>query len=545
MTERRIAIAIAFLSFALCAAAARAESARLECTAGFGSYTVPRRWIPLFVRCDKPLDSARVEVRRLGRDGAALSVETFPYRDGVRLECPVLMEEECVAVRVSLKTGSHTLAESRLELWQKLFPGHIILQAGMPSAVQRSLSSILLPEEPVQAVSIRVQDLPSLALDYDCVSALVLSDPGDSLTPSQAQALRAWVSGGGRLVLTGAHPEGKSLFDSFGRRVEPGSPEGYGFGRIASFREEAPDLPRMDLDRRIGDALALKPYGAEPKVSSSSVFPVGMSLAPTGDNLARPGSALAVSLIVWAVAVCGVFIVRKRKLLYLVGVSLLCVVAAIPASLYVDRGWRRGGDGAVRLFALPEASGFLAVAEFRLPSAEARTTPLGMSAWRLDLGFDVSEKGAIMPNEAPTWTHESWKPRFLVQSNGPARLRLAGFLPPLVGDAPGLSVLFGELASSGGVPRSLKHARQTPLAYYSAESGLWYQWNHLAWSWRGSGACPADFQGQEGWIKQLASTPGARGAFAGLDSFPAMGFSLQGAPENDAAWARLDAAEGR
>jgi hypothetical protein len=545
MPSRRKGYAIAFLILVLGAAAAQAESARLECSIGFGSFTVPRRWIPLYVRCDKPLDSGRIEVRRLNREGAPLSVETFPYRDSVRLECPVLMEEDCVAVLVSLKTGSHTLAESRLGLWEKLFPGHIILQAGMPSAVQRSLSSILLPDEPVQLVSVRAQDLPALVLDYDCVSALMLSDPGDSLNPSQVQALRAWVSGGGRLAVTGAHPAGESLFDSFGRRVEPGSPQAFGFGRIASFREEAPDLPRPELDRLIRSAMALKPFGAEPKESSSSVFPIEMALAPSGDNLIRPGSALAISLIIWAGAVCGVFLVRKRKLLYLVGLSLLCSIVAVPASLYVDRSWRRGGDGAVRLVALPEASGFLAVAEFRLPSAQERTTPLGMSAWRLDLGFDISEKGAIKPEEAPTWAHESWKPRFIVQSNGPGRLRLAGFLPQLIGDGPGLSALFGELKADGGAPLPLKHSRQSPLAYYSSENGLWYLWNHLKWRWYGSGSCPQDFQKQEAWLKQLASYPGARGVFAGLDSFKAMSFSLQGAQANEAAWARLDAGEGR
>jgi hypothetical protein len=544
MPTRCIAVSILFFSLLLAASAAQAESARLECSVGYGSYAVPRRWNPLYVKSDKALNSGRIEVRRLDREGKPLSLETFPYNESVRLECPIFMEENCVSIEVSLKTGAHTLASSKIELWQKVFPGHVALQVGMPSAVQRSLASLLMPGEPVQVVSVRAQDLPGLALDYDSVSAVMMSDPGASLSPAQAQAMRAWIAGGGRLVITGAHSAEKSILSSFGDRFVPDGAGAFGFGRIAAFRAEASELPRMDLDRSLRSAIALKPYGIQTRLTASSAFPSGMAMPASDDDIDRPGSILAIGLILWAGAVSALFFIHKRKLLYLFGISLLFSIAAIPVSLSIDRSWRRGGDGAVRLLALPEASGFLAKAEFSMFPAEAGSMPLGMTAWKLDLGFDVSEKGHIAPDAVASWSHLSWKPRFIVQADGKGRIHLAGFLPQLIADAPGLSQLFGELALADGVPRPLKRAWQGSLVYYSSESGLWYQWNHLAWRWIESGNCPPRFQGQEAWLRHVASQAGVRGAFAGLDSFKEMRFSIQGATMTKAAWAMPRAAGG-
>ncbi len=48
---------------------------------------------------------------------------------------------------------------------------------------------------------VRSSQLPAMTAVYDSVSCLVLADRELALTPAQAQAIRAWVSGGGRLWL--------------------------------------------------------------------------------------------------------------------------------------------------------------------------------------------------------------------------------------------------------------------------------------------------------------------------------------------------------
>lgn len=532
------ATALIVIILATASSGASAESARLECSLGFGSYAVPRRWIPLYVRGDKSVDPGRIELRRLDAAGKTLSVETFPYRESARLECPVLMDESCASLAVTLRSGPHVLAESRLRLWDKVFPGHIILHSDMPSAVQRVLSSFLLPEEPVQLVSVKPRDLPGQALDYDAVSVIMMADPGPSLSPSQAEALRAWIAGGGRLVVTGARQGENGVLASIDPSFGSSGTSSFGRGRVTAFRAEASELPRASLARSLEAAVELRQYGREPRLSQGTMFPIEQGSGFPDARSGLPNSPLVILLILWAGAAVAVSFVHKRRLSYLLAVSLACTALAVPVGLYLDRSWQRGAESSVRLLALPGSAGFLAEAGFRLPSSDRKSfIPLGMTAWGLDLGFDVSERGRIAPRETPEWRHESQKSRFSLHSGGESNIRLSAFLPPLVIRDTGLPALFGELALADGKPAPLKRTRQGPLAYFSADDGLWWKWDHYAWRWIESGNCPQEFSSQEEWLRAAASLSGGEGLFFGTDRLRAAPFFLQGGALDEALWA--------
>jgi hypothetical protein len=514
--------------------AAWPESARLECTLGFGSFSVPRRWIPLYVRGDKELDSGRVEIRRKDREGRVLSLETYAYRSASRLECPVLMDEDCASLNVSLRSGSHVLAESELRPGEKVFPGHIALCAGMPSAVQRSLSGLLEPKEPIQVVAFKPGELPGIVLDYDCVSLLATADPGLSLSPSQTQALVAWVAGGGRLMLTGVKAEGKSILSAFGLGAARDSVMAYGLGRVAAFMTEASDLPRMGLDDALRSAVGLQPYGKDRRVVAGRVFSRDYPPPIPDSDTAKPASPLAISLIIWAGAMSSLFFVRKRRFAYLCVLCLVSTALAVPCGLLLDSAWHRGARCALRVLALPEASGVLADAAFRVSSTpHFAENPIGPAA----IGFDVSETGRIRADGAPGWKHLSWKSRFSLNSGGRGRLEVTGYLPNLVVEGTGMEEAVASFSLESGLPRAADPGRRGPLAYYSAVSDTWWLWRPTARLWARTEDAPPDFAPCAAWLESLPAQMGKPGVLAGIDRFESMRFGLGGASFDSAVWA--------
>ena len=112
----------------------------------------------------------------------------------------------------------------------------------MNSIIQQSISHALFPEESIQVKSINLEDLSSIGLNYDCVSAIVLSDPGITLTPAQINALKFWIAGGGQFVIFNLLPDPDSIINKLGGKIIP--EDNYlkiesGYGKIFAFYEDA------------------------------------------------------------------------------------------------------------------------------------------------------------------------------------------------------------------------------------------------------------------------------------------------------------------
>ena len=182
----------------------------LSVTAGYEGYVVPGRWTPLTIEVTGTMDGW-VQVARLHQ---GLPVVTEEYRCRVedetrRLLIPVFVEETGSRLEVRLVEGGKVLGRVEVDLLAKVFPGHLILTVNLPAwhrqtPPQHGVGPVLSSargQEPVLVIPVEFSALPGSALAYDGVSALVVNGDLAVLNPLQAQALRAWLAGGGSLLL--------------------------------------------------------------------------------------------------------------------------------------------------------------------------------------------------------------------------------------------------------------------------------------------------------------------------------------------------------
>src|SRR4030042_3118712 len=171
------------------------ENQQFEIKYGFGGYSVPGYWAPLYIKVNQEIKSGRIEIERKNNSNT-FSKEIFPCSKNNTIECPILFDENISSIIIRLFSYNELLIERTINIDEKIFPGHIILTNGMNSKIQQSIAHSLFPEEPIQVVPINLEDLPSVGFNYDSISALVISDPGILLTPSQINALKYWIAGG-------------------------------------------------------------------------------------------------------------------------------------------------------------------------------------------------------------------------------------------------------------------------------------------------------------------------------------------------------------
>jgi hypothetical protein len=516
------AIAACFL-MTLCASPAAAVSV-LEATLGFGGYSTPGRWAPLWIRCAEAPRSSSIQVARLGSDGKEISVETFPSLGGTRLECPVLLSEGLAALKVRLVAGSRTLAELDIDRNAGFFPGHLVLSCGLSASVRRAVSAALLPGEPIIVVPTALSALPANGLDYDGVSAIVVGATGvggtakDLLTTAQRNALLAWLAGGGSLV---AEAEGgEPILESLGLDVGPGSePLSFGFGRYSVLRTEG-----RSEETAWREALGLQPYGSLQMIGASA------ALRGADTKLVEPASApwirriIAIALFTWLAAVVSAFFFARKKLAPVALVTGIALAVVLAGGGVLSRSIVRGARFRILVLALPEAE--TAFATFRAAAFE----PKSPYAWlpsevigTISVDYAGEESGSFKE-----WNHLLG--RSILSAAGSGRMTLSGLMTP---DAWRRLDLPSMKTGSAEPPRIDSTRR---LAYLGSGEGWWTK--ESGGAWLRAEEAPAWLEAEAAWLIDLKRMRKDAGLLVG--TFPASlsGFSLQGAPpQGDIVWA--------
>jgi hypothetical protein len=530
--------AIALIACAAAAAPCPAAPLRLSASLGFGGTVVPGRWNPLWARCDGDPGAAEIEVVLRSEDGTAIGTESFPCRDGLRVECPVMVDERLGSVSVRLASSGEILAEEKLPARSRLFPGHVVLVCGELFDDELAISRALYPAEPVQAVSASLADLPSRGLDYDAVSAIALRDPGRALTPAQRDAMAAWIAGGGRLAVTEPRKAGDSLVGMLAEDgAAPPSVLILGLGSIALVGEAPAAAGPAAAERRWRAALALSPYGQKERLTASRVFKSGADSFSKGPESSRAELALLVALALWAGV--AIFAARNRRK------SLVPVVAAAAASLAFALAGAAGLDSMLmrwasvseRALVLPGEGFALASIGVRASFGDARRDFLGVAAVRgLEIEYGRLERGLMESSDrAPfAWKHALSRTALSLRSSSRDSLDLAGVLEPEALVDP----LFPAGAPRDAFPNGGSGlGPDARLAVSGAIPGdpSWLVLHEGRWIAEGS---PPSWLGPDAaWIASLRALAPDLPFLVGRSRSPAPGMRVGGSASRDLLWA--------
>jgi len=538
-------------SFAL----SSAERPGLSSTFGFEGVSAPGRWNPLRVSCGGPLEGGVVEVTRRGADDSALSIESFPYAALSSIECPVFLDDELASLTVALRADGELLAEERIALRSRSFPGRIVLVSGLGTSTQAALARILLPREPVQVVALRMRDLPAQGLDYDGTSAIVLRDPGASLSPPRLEALRSWICAGGALALVRPGNGGESLAsailasaapawsDREFRQLEfrgpsaPASLAGFGAGRIALVSEAAENLAAPDAEAFWAEVLDLAPFGR------SEGFAPGLAMPPPSHLPFHQAASGVMDLpaLAFYLPCAGLFLIlafsRKRRRALFALLLAAAAAAAFVAAPPLDRSGRRDASASVRALVLPGASSLsvsLSLRGARYREGELLSPFLSRRAVE---AAALGGSGRLYGGSPPRWAHGASLASVGLRETRFDELSLVALLP--AGALGG-----GQLAS---LLRTLRDADpDAPLpafpagakaAYLEAGGRLWLVWNGRSSSWDEAEEAPSWLALDASWLVGLSSSHPGHGFFAGLSQAPSLGFSVMGDPVEQAIWA--------
>ncbi len=536
------AIALIPLLFALCSGGAAAVPV-LEASIGFGGYTAPGRWAPLWIRCADAPRVSSIQVVRVDAGGRETGIESFPALGRTRLECPVLLSDDLSSVKVRLVSGGRKLAELEVDGSSGYFPGHLILAAGLSVASRQAVSAALMPGEPMVVVPVHLSNLPSNGLDYDGVSAVVIADAGGGkgaqevalLTAGQRNALLAWIAGGGSLVVAAAREGAAGIFEDLGLGGLEGSGESakFGFGKYGFIADAGKS---SEIHWR--EALDLRPYGSVPSIGPRSVAFGADAPLPESSAASRMRGIVRAALGIWLSAVLAVaFFARKKTAPFalIAGIALVAVLAGGPV---LERSFARGSRFKILALALPEAG--MAFAAFRAEAYEGKGIfhRLGTGiVGPLSVGFGDVEEGSF-----GAWNHLLGKGTFSIA--GSDQLTLCGLIDPeswrkvLSSSVPPASrtgLLGSGFSPVSSEPPPIESTR--PLAYRGAGAdGSWWIKEPGA-SWLRAGRVPDWLAAEESWLVGLARGRRDAAVLAGSCDASLVAFSIQGAPPaGDVVW---------
>jgi hypothetical protein len=564
MERQRAEYAVRALAAAGALAAALASAgpcyaapARLSAALGFSGIVVPGRWNPLWARCDGAEGEVRIEVVLRSEDGSAIGAESFPCRDGLRVECPVMVDERLRSISVRLVSSGEILAEEKIEARSRLFPGHVVLVCGERIEAELAISAALFPSEPVQAVSTSLADLPSLGLDYDAVSAVALRDPGRAVAPAQRDAMAAWLAGGGRLAVTEPRAVGESVVGSLVGALasRTGASDAlpailpFGLGAIAVLREAPYGEGAGDAERAWKAALALSPYDRSERLTASRAFKTPALSFSKGPEAARAELVILIALALWA----GVAVIasrnRRKSLIPVAAAAAASLAFALAGAAGLDAMLMRGARVSARAVVLPDEGFALASIGVRTSFGDSlrefqsikAVRPLKVGYRALEgglMGAAASAAGATASAGAFEWSHALPRPSLSLRSWSRDSLDLAGVLEPGVLEGSGIpdgalssarSRELPELESAGplALAGALAQAGGGGPQWLVRKQGRWIE-EQFAPSWIGPDAA---------WIDSLKALAPGRSFLVGKCSAPAMRLAVGGSAATELLWA--------
>jgi hypothetical protein len=517
-TARSKLVPALFCLSLLCAAIPCAGAARLEASLGFGGYTAPGRWAPLWIRCEGLPPSASIRVLRLSAEGGSLGAETFPILEGVRLECPVWMNGELESISIRLLSGDRALAELKLEARAKPFPGHIVLACGLSKEARLALASSLMPIEPVLVIPMTSADLPSNGLDYDAASAIAIADQNLELSPAQRGAIFAWMAGGGRLCVAEV---------SGGQSSVP-----YGLGRLVSLPQNHAETPAS-----WESALALAPYDPSLRKGAGSI-----GRGPEAEGGAIGASSgfralIAAAIAAWLFAIFLATILFRSRIAPLTAVSGLCLAAVFAGGPALDRALIRGAGVRALSLVLPESG-----AAFLSLRAKAYVSPSSLDwATARAIGTPSFAYSGTETGNFHEWRHTLTKAAFGIRTAGDGGIDLEAMLGPdeWRGIAAGSTTAFSSSRASplrgGTEPPEVESSY--PLAFLaSGEPVAWWVKDPGA-HWMKLKASPDWLEGDAPWLLALRGGKSSLSILAGSCPADSLALRVEGGPLGEVRWA--------
>lgn len=433
-----------------------AAGVQIHANLGFGEYVVPGRWTPLFIEVRggrlSQAERLTIEVAKIDpmRKVAVNPCEFF-YLDisgGVsRVQIPVFINESGNMIHLTVKSGKQVVAAAKINSRERVFPGHLVLTCDISSSLQQAISKSLLPREPVNTVPINQTELPTQGLNYDGVSALVLTDQGPILNPAQLAALRAWLPGGGTLVICNPRPGEEGLFsrlitqassqamkensinELLVNNAQPGGewPEladitQFGFGRIIrlsfSAIRENPAYWRQ--------LLSLNPFEDAKRLTAGEIFTEDAIDELNMLSIEEEGKfELRLLIIIWSIlglALLYLIKPRKMRLHALLLFTLISIVSSIPLGGWISGLWHRGARLYTQALLLPAGGGVIFNSTTGLPKDSF--------SWNLRLNLGEAEKGEINRYKSYCfWQHSLSTPIGLLQTGSDSEMTITGVLP--------------------------------------------------------------------------------------------------------------------
>jgi hypothetical protein len=491
------------------------------------------------IRAEGLSRGATIRVDRLARDGRGLGRESYPALDGVPIECPVWTGGELDGIVVALRSGDRTLAETRLSVRSKPFPGHIVLACGLSARARLAIASALLPVEPVLVVAVEEAELPANGLCYDSVSAIAIGNEDVELSPAQRSAMLAWLSGGGRLCALAA--EGRGALAAMGLASRAGSLD-YGLGRCAGLspgRAEAPESWR--------DALALEPYDPDSRLGAGSLE---RAAARGSSRAAAPGQAqaqsaeggthgtsltkgtrlaIAAASAAWVAALLLAALLGRGRAGPYAAVSAICLAAVLAGAPALDRAIRRGAGFSARALVLPDSGAAFLEFDARAyapPSELEWVLVRAAGSPRFDWGD--RESGAF-----GEWTHYMARAALGLRAGGEGSLKLEGMLDGAAWEAAGA---LSPLRRSGDAgPPDVDSAY--PLAFLGRGAPVPCWTKQPGEAWAKSEFPPNWLAEDEARLLSIRGGKGDRALLAGRCPGKAIELSVEGGPLSEISWA--------
>ncbi len=498
---------------------AKAENIQLETQIGYGGYVFPGKWVPLKIKLSGKETASEIEVVRL-LDQRQYSVERFSSLINNQIECPVYLNEAISGLKVRLNKNSHYLAEQTINIQAKTFPGHLVLVVNLSPKVQQAIENSLLPSEPVLVITSNFNELPALGLDYDAVSGLVITDPGPVLNPGQIQALRIWLSSGGKMVINAAHPQNESIIktlvpDNQRSGISDKDVIKIGWGKITIFRSDINEMEKENISWK--SILDLEPY--KPGVG----FTIGKFLSLPDSRFFKEMGSLSVNylkttLIIWAlICLLIVLFIKRRYLLYLFLFSILFIIAAFPLGSWLDSTWQRGAGVYCRALVLPDSGGILINSITQIVPNELQTYIQNFgSPWGVTIS-SRNDYGQIRPGIYSSWNHQTNIPAYTIRSATDKMLDLVGWIP-----AP----LFE--------PSNINFSN----VLLWKENQWWFRTNDSSGQpyWEKSAKLPKWLQREIGWLKRLQRLTPEKIWLVGQGSLPEVEIKLQNGIHRQLFW---------
>jgi hypothetical protein len=513
-------------------------SALLEASLGYGGYYVPGKWAPLRIRCDEAPSGARIELRKLGVEGAEAAYESFPVPRGGVIECPLLLGAGQSSVGLRLVSSGRTLAEIEIDGRPRAFPGNIVLALGASAQTRMAIASALSPREPVLAVSVSRFEFPTNGLDLDGVRAIVADETEGGalrrsnveLSPSQEAAMKFWMAGGGRLLaLTAAGSESRLLAE-LGLGAGGGrSATAYGLGAYSRANAEGGRSADAAFMR---SSLGLEPY--EPRAVMGAGSTIGGADALREDEVASPESRVValVAVGVWLLAMLVFARVGRKRPGLLAGATAVSLLVVVAGAGVLAGAFGRGSQARIRILAMPGAESALASISARAYEAPAAIDWANAKGMRgPELAISNTESGSF-----GAWEHGRAAAEFSPRKSGTKELGLVGVLRSEAWRSIAPAAAIDDAvasAASGGLPPHIDSSR--PLAFLG-EAGEW--WTKAAGATWTRGKSAPDWLGSDSeWIRSIAGEEEDASILFGLCDASPVGFRVQGKLVTKAVWA--------